>query len=144
MNRRSKDPKDIKDSKDFKDRKAPALPVSFFLSFRSFGSFMSLLWLFALATACSPAPASVPDEAPAVPVRLEKVTRDTFQPTLSVLGVVRPAETAEVAVTAGGRLRYPARFAGGLSPAPRCARARCWPASLFRMRSRAWPRSGST
>ncbi len=115
MNRRSKDPKDIKDSKDFKDRKAPALPVSFFLSFRSFGSFMSLLWLFALATACSPAPASVPDEAPAVPVRLEKVTRDTFQPTLSVLGVVRPAETAEVAVTAGGRLRYPARFAGGLS-----------------------------
>jgi len=47
-------------------------------------------------------------------VRLEKVTRDTFQPSLSVLGVVRPAETAEVAVTAGGRLRYPARFAGGL------------------------------
>jgi RND family efflux transporter MFP subunit len=42
------------------------------------------------------------------------MTRETFQPTLSVLGVVRPAETAEVAVTAGGRLRYPARFAGGL------------------------------
>jgi len=75
---------------------------------------MSLLSLI-FATACSPAPASVPDEAPAVPVRLEKVTRDTFQPTLSVLGVVRPAETAEVAVTAGGRLRYPPRFAGGLS-----------------------------
>jgi RND family efflux transporter MFP subunit len=65
-------------------------------------------------TACSPAPAAVPENPPAVPVRLEKMTRDTFQPTLSVLGVVRPAETAEVAVTAGGRLRYPARFAGGL------------------------------
>lgn len=72
------------------------------------------LLLAALAAACSPAPASVPEEAPAVPVRLEKVTRDTFQPTLSVLGVVRPAETAEVSVTAGGRLRYPARFADGL------------------------------
>lgn len=76
----------------------------------------SLLLLFCLAglTACSPAPAAVPEEAPAVPVRLEKVTRDTFQPSLSVLGVVRPAETAEVTVTAAGRLRYPARFAGGL------------------------------
>ena len=66
-------------------------------------------------TACAPAPAAVPEEAPAVPVRLEKVTRDTFQPALSVLGVVRPAETAEVTVTASGRLRYPARFADGLT-----------------------------
>ena len=76
----------------------------------------SLLLLFCLPglTACSPAPAAVPEEAPAVPVRLEKVTRETFQPSLSVLGVVRPAETAEVAVTASGRLRYPARFADGL------------------------------
>ena len=49
-----------------------------------------------------------------MPVRLEKVTRDTFQPSLSVLGVVRPAETAEVTVTAAGLLRYPARFADGL------------------------------
>jgi RND family efflux transporter MFP subunit len=76
---------------------------------------MSFTSLLLLATACAPAPAAVPEEAPAVPVRLEKVTRDTFQPSLSVLGVVRPAETAEVAVTAAGRLRYPARFAGGLS-----------------------------
>ena len=77
----------------------------------------SLRWIVCLAglTACAPAPAAVPEEAPAVPVRLEKVTRDTFQPSLSVLGVVRPAETAEVAVTAAGRLRYPARFARGLS-----------------------------
>lgn len=73
------------------------------------------LLLLACLTACAPAPAAVPEEAPAVPVRLEKVTRDTFQPALSVLGVVRPAETAEVTVTAAGRLRYPARFAGGLT-----------------------------
>jgi RND family efflux transporter MFP subunit len=75
---------------------------------------LALCLLAALAAACSPAPASVSEVAPAVPVRLEKVTRDTFQPSLSVLGVVRPAETAEVTVTAAGRLRYPARFAGGL------------------------------
>ncbi len=100
-----KDLNDPKDNTDLKDRRSV-----FLLSFTSFMSFTSLLF----ATACSPAPAAVPDAAPAVPVRLEKVTRDTFQPTVSVLGVVRPAETAEVAVTAGGLLRYPARFAGGL------------------------------
>ena len=74
-----------------------------------------LLTCLAGLTACAPAPAAVPEEAPAVPVRLEKVARGTFQPSLSVLGVVRPAETAEVAVTAPGRLRYPARFADGLT-----------------------------
>lgn len=73
-----------------------------------------LLLLALFATACAPAPAAVPEEPPAVPVRLEKVTRDTFQPSLAVLGVVRPAETAEVTVTAAGLLRYPARFADGL------------------------------
>jgi RND family efflux transporter MFP subunit len=74
-----------------------------------------LLLLLIPLSACSPAPAAVPEEAPAAPVRLEKVTRDTFRPSLSVLGVVRPAETAEVAVPAGGRVRYPARFADGLA-----------------------------
>ncbi|HBL30891.1 MAG TPA: hypothetical protein DD490_29000, partial [Acidobacteria bacterium] len=48
-------------------------------------------------------------------MRLAKAVRETFRPSLSALGVVRPAETAEVAVTAGGRLRYPARFADGLT-----------------------------
>lgn len=75
---------------------------------------LAALCLLPLAAACSPAPAAVPEEPPAVPVRLEKATRDTFQPTLSVLGVVRPAETAEVTVPASGRVRYPARFADGL------------------------------
>ncbi len=92
-------PKDCKVTKDYK--------VAALLSLKSL---LSLV----LLTACAPAPAAVPEEAPAVPVRLEKVARDTFQPSLSVLGVVRPAETAEVTVTAAGLLRYPARFADGL------------------------------
>lgn len=74
-----------------------------------------LLLLLLPLSACSPAPAAVPEEAPAAPVRLEKLTRDTFSPSLSVLGVVRPAETAEVAVPSGGRVRYPPRFADGLA-----------------------------
>src|SRR4028118_1920289 len=74
-----------------------------------------LLLLLPPLSACSPAPAAVPEEAPAAPVRLEKLTRETFSPSLSVLGVVRPAETAEVAVPSGGRVRYPPRFADGLA-----------------------------
>ena len=71
------------------------------------------LLLFAL-TACSQAPAAVPEEPPAAPVRLEVVKRETFQPTLAVLGVVQPAAMAEVTVPASGRVRYPPRFAHGL------------------------------
>lgn len=96
-------PKDCKVTKDDKVKQA----LVFLLSLKSL---LSLVFL----AACAPAPAAVPEEPPAAPVRLEKVTRDTFQPSLSVLGVVRPAETAEVTVTASGRLRYPARFADGL------------------------------
>ncbi len=101
----SRKTKDLKDIKDPKVRQTASLP--------SLRSLWSLVFLF--LPACAPAPAAVPEQAPAVPVRLEKVTRDTFQPSLSVLGVVRPAETAEVAVTAAGLLRYPARFADGLT-----------------------------
>jgi len=64
--------------------------------------------------ACTQAPAAVPEEAPAAAVRLETVRRTTFQPELTVLGVVRPGGLAEVSVPAGGRVRYPARFAAGL------------------------------
>lgn len=74
-----------------------------------------LLLLLLPLSACSPAPAAVPEKPPAAPVRLEKLTRDTFRPSLAVLGIVRPAETAEVAVPSGGRVRYPARFADGLA-----------------------------
>lgn len=72
-----------------------------------------LVSLLAL-TACSQAPADVPEEAPAAPVRLEAVQWAPFQPELALLGVVQPSGVAEVTVPVAGRLDYPARFASGL------------------------------
>ncbi len=65
-------------------------------------------------SACSPAPADVPDEPPAAPVRLETVKWEPFQPTLALLGVVQPSGFGEVTIPVSGRLDYPGRFAGGL------------------------------
>jgi RND family efflux transporter MFP subunit len=65
-------------------------------------------------SACSPAPADVPDEPPAAPVRLETLKWEPFQPTLALLGVVQPSGFAEVGIPVSGRLDYPGRFAGGL------------------------------
>src|SRR5262245_3536895 len=48
------------------------------------------LLLLAL-TACTPAPADVPEEPPAAPVRVEVLKWEPFQPTLALLGVVQPA-----------------------------------------------------
>ncbi len=72
-----------------------------------------LLALLALA-ACHPE-AEIPDDPPPLPVKIEKAARAPFQPTLVLLGVVRPAQEAEVVVPSAGRLRYPERFRGGLS-----------------------------
>ena len=77
--------------------------------------FLALLSLLLLAlAACTPAPAGVPEEPPAAPVRLEALEWEPFQPTLALLGVVQPAGVAEVAIPVAGRLDYPGRFAGGL------------------------------
>ena len=73
----------------------------------------SLLALL-LLTACRPA-AEPPEEPSPLPVKLEKVARAPFQPTLVLLGVVRPAQEAEVVLPSSGRLRYPDRFRAGLS-----------------------------
>jgi multidrug efflux system membrane fusion protein len=70
--------------------------------------------LLLLLTACS-RPQELDTDPPEVPVRLEVVRRGPFQPTLTLLGVVRPAATSEVTVPIGGRLRYPARFRDGLA-----------------------------
>jgi RND family efflux transporter MFP subunit len=65
-------------------------------------------------TACRPA-VEPPEEPSPLPVKLEKVARAPFQPTLVLLGVVRPAQEAEVVLPSSGRLRYPDRFRAGLS-----------------------------
>ena len=72
-----------------------------------------LLLLLSLA-ACTPAPADVPDDPPAAPVRVEATKWEPFQPTLALLGVVQPSGFAEVAIPVAGRLDYPGRFGSGL------------------------------
>jgi membrane fusion protein (multidrug efflux system) len=57
----------------------------------------------------------VPEEAAALPVKIERVARASFQPTLTLLGVVRPSGEAQVVIPVAGRLHYPERFRGGLS-----------------------------
>jgi membrane fusion protein, multidrug efflux system len=65
-------------------------------------------------TACAPR-TEIPEEAPPLPVKLEKVERVSFQPTLTLLGMVRPAGEAQVVIPVSGRLHYSARFRDGLS-----------------------------
>src|SRR5688500_8042247 len=76
----------------------------------------SLFTLAALALAllagCA-RPPELPQDPPAMPVRIEAAARAPFQPSLHVLGAVRPASTVEVIAPARGRLSYPARFAAG-------------------------------
>lgn len=81
-----------------------------------FLAILSLLLLACLLSmwACTPAPADVPEEPPAAPVRVEVLEWEPFQPTLALLGVVQPAGFAEVTIPVPGRLDYPGRFAGGL------------------------------
>jgi RND family efflux transporter MFP subunit len=77
--------------------------------------FLFILSLLLLAlSACTPAPADVPDEPPAAPVRVEVLKWEPFQPTLALLGTVQPSGFAEVPIPVAGRLDYPGRFAGGL------------------------------
>jgi membrane fusion protein (multidrug efflux system) len=73
----------------------------------------ALLVLLAL-TACNQA-AEVPEDPPPLPVKIEKAVRAPFQPTLVLLGVVRPAKEADVMLPSSGRLLYPERFRNGLS-----------------------------
>jgi membrane fusion protein (multidrug efflux system) len=76
---------------------------------------MRVAILLALLFAGCGRPPAIPEEPPPLPVRLEAVKRASFQPTLTLMGVVRPSGEAEVVAPAAGRLRYPARFPAGLS-----------------------------
>ena len=72
-----------------------------------------LLVCFILAS-CNRA-TEISEDPPPLPVTLEKVERAPFQPTLVLLGVVRPAGEAQVIVPTTGRLQYPERFRDGLA-----------------------------
>ncbi len=68
-----------------------------------------------LALAACTGTAEIPEDPPPLPVKIEKAARGSFQPTLALLGVVRPGKEAEVAIPSAGMLSYPARFRNGLS-----------------------------
>jgi multidrug efflux system membrane fusion protein len=51
---------------------------------------------------------------PAVPVRTEVIKRSALTPTLTLLGVIRAAQSIPIAAQQGGTIRYPQRFANGL------------------------------
>ncbi|HKV07740.1 MAG TPA: hypothetical protein VJ725_06370, partial [Thermoanaerobaculia bacterium] len=70
--------------------------------------------LLLLAAACVREP-EFTEEAQPLPVRLETAERAAFQPTLVLLGTVRPGGEAEVTLPVTGRLHYPPRFRDGLS-----------------------------
>ncbi len=57
----------------------------------------------------------LPEETPPLPVRLARVERSAFQPTLALLGVMRSSGEAELVIPVAGRLSYPARFRAGLA-----------------------------
>jgi multidrug efflux system membrane fusion protein len=59
---------------------------------------------------------------PAAPVRTELAKRTSFTPALTLLGVVRAAQSIPLAAQQRGTIRYPHRFAGGLQTGARVAR----------------------
>ena len=59
---------------------------------------------------------------PAVPVRTEVARRSTFTPTLTLLGVVRAAQSIPLSAQQRGTLHYPRRFANGLQTGVKVSR----------------------
>ena len=78
----------------------------------------SLVIVLALA-ACE---RELPQPAPAVPVRTELARRTSFTPSLTLLGVVRAAQSIPLTAQQHGTIRYPRRFAGGLQTGARVSR----------------------
>jgi RND family efflux transporter MFP subunit len=67
----------------------------------------------ALLSGCADPEARV-DEV-AIPVRVETLARQDFQPTLILLGTLVPAGRVALTAPAAGRLRFPPRFRDGLA-----------------------------
>lgn len=70
--------------------------------------------LFFVALALAACEREQPEAPPAVPVRTEVARRTSFTPTLTLLGVVRAAQSIPLTAQQRGTIRYPPRFANGL------------------------------
>ncbi len=62
---------------------------------------------------CRPEPEEERQEA-VLPVQIETVKLDSFQPTVALLGVLRPGKSVTVRAVADGVVSYPRRFPGNL------------------------------
>jgi membrane fusion protein (multidrug efflux system) len=87
---------------------------------RSCSKLVATVALSAWGLACSPGGGTLPhQEDPALPVRSLVVATASFEPAVTLLGVVGPAHTATVMTPVQGTLRYPPRFAAGLATGAR-------------------------
>ena len=75
--------------------------------------------IFALLAACERERFEL---EPAVPVRTEVARRSSFTPSLTLLGVVRAAQSIPLTAQQRGTVRYPHRFANGLQTGVRVSR----------------------
>src|ERR1700682_984348 len=78
-----------------------------------------LMLTIALIVRCRPEASSEPQ---AIPVRTETVTRPTFAPMLTLLGVARAAQSVPLSPSQRGVIAYTSRFANGLRTGERVAR----------------------
>lgn len=62
------------------------------------------------------------EPAPATPVKTEIAKRSSFTPTITLLGVIRAAQSIPVTAQQHGTIRYPRRFANGLLTGARVTR----------------------
>src|SRR2546421_12851801 len=78
--------------------------------------------LIAVALLLAGCEANQPPEARGIPVRMETAARRDFAPTLTLLGVVRAAQSVPLTAQQRGSVSYPPRFAGGLRTGERVTR----------------------
>ena len=83
---------------------------------------MKTIRLFAIALLLAACEREHFEPNPAVPVRTEIARRTTFSPTLTLLGVVRAAQSIPLTALQRGTVRYPNRFANGLQTGVRVSR----------------------
>ena len=72
---------------------------------------LALTLTITVLTSCRAEP---PSEPPGIPVHIAPATRSDFAPVLTLLGVVRAAQSVPLSVPQHGTIAYPQRFPTGL------------------------------
>jgi RND family efflux transporter MFP subunit len=80
---------------------------------------LAVILTIALLSRCRAEP---PSEPQAIPVRMETAARTDFAPGLTLLGVIRAAQSVPLSAQQRGVITYPSRFASGLRTGERVVR----------------------